>query len=169
MALIKCPECGKDISDKSKVCIHCGYPLEEEQSEEVRYCTSCGTKNSIHDKNCISCGKSFIENNNQKATNTSISVPERKDVMGFASSTPVVKNPQPINHSQSVFVSNADENVARCPRCNSTSLSAGKKGFGYGKAVAGAVLVGGIGLLAGGIGANKTVITCLKCGYKFEL
>lgn len=27
MALIVCPECGKEISDKSEVCIHCGYPL----------------------------------------------------------------------------------------------------------------------------------------------
>ena len=30
MALIICPECGKEISDKAKCCIHCGYPLEEE-------------------------------------------------------------------------------------------------------------------------------------------
>lgn len=29
MALIKCPECGKEISDKSSQCIHCGYPLNE--------------------------------------------------------------------------------------------------------------------------------------------
>ena len=27
MALIKCPECGQDISDKVEICIHCGYPL----------------------------------------------------------------------------------------------------------------------------------------------
>ena len=27
MALIVCPECGKEISDKSEVCIHCGCPL----------------------------------------------------------------------------------------------------------------------------------------------
>lgn len=27
MALIICPECGKEVSDKSEVCIHCGYPL----------------------------------------------------------------------------------------------------------------------------------------------
>ena len=27
MALIKCSECGKEISDKSKSCIHCGYDL----------------------------------------------------------------------------------------------------------------------------------------------
>ena len=28
MALIKCPECGKKISDKSKKCIHCGTIIE---------------------------------------------------------------------------------------------------------------------------------------------
>ena len=27
MALIKCPECGKEVSDKCTQCIHCGYPL----------------------------------------------------------------------------------------------------------------------------------------------
>lgn len=58
---------------------------------------------------------------------------------------------------------------AKCPKCGSTSLSGGKQGFGFGKAVAGAVLLGGVGLLAGGIGANKTVVTCLNCGYKFKL
>ena len=30
------------------------------------------------------------------------------------------------------------------------------------------VLLGGVGLLAGSIGANKTVITCMNCGYKFK-
>lgn len=29
MALIKCPECGAEISDKSTVCVHCGYPIKE--------------------------------------------------------------------------------------------------------------------------------------------
>lgn len=29
MALIKCPECGKEVSDKAPACIHCGFPLEE--------------------------------------------------------------------------------------------------------------------------------------------
>lgn len=27
MALIICPECGKEVSDKCTQCIHCGYPL----------------------------------------------------------------------------------------------------------------------------------------------
>lgn len=37
MALMKCPECGKEISSLAKVCIHCGCPLHElEKSGEVR-------------------------------------------------------------------------------------------------------------------------------------
>lgn len=27
MALIKCPECGREISDKAGSCPHCGYPI----------------------------------------------------------------------------------------------------------------------------------------------
>jgi hypothetical protein len=29
MALMKCPECGKEVSDKSEFCIQCGYPIHE--------------------------------------------------------------------------------------------------------------------------------------------
>lgn len=29
MALIKCPECGKEISDKAKSCPNCGYPTDQ--------------------------------------------------------------------------------------------------------------------------------------------
>ena len=33
MALINCPECGKQISDKAAQCIHCGCPIEKKQVE----------------------------------------------------------------------------------------------------------------------------------------
>lgn len=33
MSLIKCPECGKEISDKAEKCPGCGYPLIVKQSE----------------------------------------------------------------------------------------------------------------------------------------
>lgn len=29
MALIKCPECGKEVSDKAKACGNCGCPIED--------------------------------------------------------------------------------------------------------------------------------------------
>lgn len=31
MALINCPECGKQISDKAEKCIHCGYQMKEQK------------------------------------------------------------------------------------------------------------------------------------------
>lgn len=34
MALIKCPECGKEISDKAIRCPGCGYPVERDSDEK---------------------------------------------------------------------------------------------------------------------------------------
>ncbi len=36
MALMKCPECGKEVSDKSKVCIHCGYKIKRKGRKEKK-------------------------------------------------------------------------------------------------------------------------------------
>ena len=37
MALIKCPECNREISSVAKFCPHCGYPLSDEKPiEEVK-------------------------------------------------------------------------------------------------------------------------------------
>lgn len=33
MALIKCPECGKEISDKASSCPSCGYPINNTEIE----------------------------------------------------------------------------------------------------------------------------------------
>ncbi len=60
----------------------------------------------------------------------------------------------------------ADE--IRCPKCGSSQLTANKKGFSGKQAVGGAILTGGIGLLAGTIGSNKINITCLACGHQFR-
>lgn len=59
-------------------------------------------------------------------------------------------------------------NQINCPKCNSNQLSANKKGFSGKKAVVGAALTGGVGLLAGTIGSNKIVITCLNCGHQWR-
>lgn len=37
MALIPCPECGKEISDQAPACIHCGYPLPPKEPEPNRF------------------------------------------------------------------------------------------------------------------------------------
>ena len=35
MALIKCPECGREISDKAEACIHCGCPASAMETKSV--------------------------------------------------------------------------------------------------------------------------------------
>ena len=34
MALIKCSECGKEISDKAERCVHCGFKITKESDIE---------------------------------------------------------------------------------------------------------------------------------------
>ena len=36
MALIKCPECDLQVSDKALSCPHCGYPLKEAEPKSGR-------------------------------------------------------------------------------------------------------------------------------------
>lgn len=60
-----------------------------------------------------------------------------------------------------------EEEKLKCPKCSSEQLTADRKGFGVGKALVGAFLTGGVGLLAGVIGSKKVRITCLKCGKKW--
>lgn len=34
MALITCPECGKQISDKADACVGCGYPIRKNKNTD---------------------------------------------------------------------------------------------------------------------------------------
>lgn len=50
MALINCPECGKQISVNAKKCIHCGFPIPRQT------CSQCGNEyNALLDE-CPTCG-----------------------------------------------------------------------------------------------------------------
>lgn len=60
----------------------------------------------------------------------------------------------------------SNDNEVCCPNCGSNQIYADKKGFGLGKAAAGGLLLGPVGLLGGMLGSKKIVITCLKCGHK---
>ena len=33
MALIKCPECGKEVSDRAPSCVNCGCPIQSQKAE----------------------------------------------------------------------------------------------------------------------------------------
>lgn len=64
--------------------------------------------------------------------------------------------------------SDTEKEYLSCPKCHSKELHAEHQGFSGGKALTGALLVGGIGILAGTIGNKEVRITCLKCGHHFK-
>lgn len=63
MALIKCPECGKEISDRSQICIQCGFPISEyvrEQKNNIETSKQKQSTNAIEEKS--SAQEKNIEN-----------------------------------------------------------------------------------------------------------
>lgn len=58
MAMIKCPECGKDISNQSDKCIYCGFPIRK---EDMVVCSNCGVLNQAGSTFCSSCGNPMVK------------------------------------------------------------------------------------------------------------
>ena len=48
MALIKCPECGKEISDASTACIHCGYPISKNPDVQKKVKSNIENKGGMY-------------------------------------------------------------------------------------------------------------------------
>lgn len=49
MSMIKCPECNNMISDKSKQCIHCGFPLPTVKEVPDGFCLIDGVPRDLHE------------------------------------------------------------------------------------------------------------------------
>lgn len=55
MALVKCPNCGREVSDKAEICPGCGYQLIHYE-EKKRICPECGTELEYNETVCPNCG-----------------------------------------------------------------------------------------------------------------
>ena len=56
--MIKCPECGKDISNQSDKCIYCGFPI---RNEDMIVCSNRGVLNQAGSTFCSSCGNPLVK------------------------------------------------------------------------------------------------------------
>lgn len=63
MALIKCSECGKEISDKAKTCVGCGAKVIK---KEKKFCKECGTEIQEKEEKCSKCGCPVKHNKSKK-------------------------------------------------------------------------------------------------------
>ena len=161
MALIKCPECGKEISDKSKACIHCGYPLGNIVYNEIKYKVVLTSVD-----NRIICTKRIPEVLSEyddvkqlvriisdlpkpytlRSNLTREEADEIQDRLHeFGAHTNILE----MNQSFDVI----NDKQLQCPKCNSTQVMIGPRGFS---------------LITGFIGSNKTVNRCGKCGYTWK-
>lgn len=73
MSLVKCNECGKEISDKSNSCIHCGSPLKQDN-----LCPECGKK--VKDNKCNNCGYELKSNEDKNVVESTVVVSDNKNV-----------------------------------------------------------------------------------------
>lgn len=65
-------------------------------------------------------------------------------------------------------VAGGSADMVTCAKCGSSQITAQKKGFGGGCACCGVLLFGPLGLLCGLKGANKVLVTCLRCGHQWS-
>lgn len=80
MALIDCPECGKQISDKAKSCPNCGFGFER-----LKFCKHCGEKIAYDSVICVKCGKQVEENS--KISDSGITINNVANSSSSASAT----------------------------------------------------------------------------------
>lgn len=171
MALIKCPECGKEISDKSKMCIHCGYPINEhiveEQNEiyDVVFTEIAPFAGTLFDKIF-----EITKMNHDEELNKFTNLPSRmftgltkdsadfvqKELRKYRCKFELQRSSECENHELNNniqnYISKLNAPIA-CPKCGSTQIATGQRGFS---------------LITGFLGSNKTVNRCGKCGYVFE-
>ena len=160
MALIKCPECGREISDKSKQCIYCGYPLEEcnsnnkdKNSKSYVYIIN-GNKFQI-DEGFSNDIKTLVKNKDTiKLHKVSCNIASMTKMTNEEASeflTDFIKNNFVASEKYRNY--NTPMPVIRCPKCGSTSISTINKGYS---------------VLTGFLGSGKPMNVCQNCGYKWK-
>ena len=155
---------------------------EEKPAEaEFVFCTECGKKNRADSNFCGYCGKTIYRRPEPMKPRTITK--EEMDLAYYKASLEMQQEALELQkeelreaikqteHEKELIRAQkrAEANKAKCPKCGSTSLTSNKKGYGLGKGLVGAAIIGPYGLLAGGIGANATEVRCLNCGLKFKL
>lgn len=154
MALIACPECGKEVSDKAENCPNCAYPIAKKEAKPALPVMLWDSEeDGFVSVKCPTCSKvSNIKKSVADKTATGYKLKgEGQCACGLV--------------FNEIF---RDERV-KCPKCGSTEVVVQKEGFDASSACCAAFLVGPFGLLCGAKEANKLNRHCLKCAHKWRI
>ena len=169
MSLINCPECGREISDKADVCIHCGYPLNNNKQNLYAMVFKSLNKNanvflikSVLEQS-FGLNKGSAYNLLQQEGSVLVDGIKEKNInllrntfnsygciVDFIPSSNIAPNYQNERWEQ---ISQKQTSPITCPHCGSNQITTGQRGFS---------------LLTGFIGSSKTVNRCGNCGYSWK-
>lgn len=126
MALIQCPECGKEISDKSETCIHCGFPMIRIANTK---CEINGTVYDFAEEFPVALLPTIVEYSNafnmisRKTRMCSADAGNLVDIVRRDKAFPESYTPEYALLDPSVLfgstVSSNSVSVVKCPYCNS--------------------------------------------------
>lgn len=158
MALIACPECGKEVSDKSEVCIHCGYPLIN---------TKCNINGVIYDFKeelpiaLLEKTDDYVSAMGKIRKKTSLTLMDADDLVNIIreiKAIPEIFTPKyPLEDREKLY-ENSKEKSIECPYCHSKDT---KKISNISKA--GSVALFGVFAL----GKTSKQFHCNQCGADF--
>ena len=176
MAIIKCTECGHDVSTYADKCPNCGCPVSvitgtneemfdvvlenpgNEKLQVIRFVREISTP-----KRGLAEAKEILDNP-PKIIISSVSRPDGQSVVSKLAEIGCVARLEKSQGNtytdgaadgtniKSTFLFTKDQPL-KCPRCGSTAVTTTSRGYS---------------LLAGFIGSNKTVNRCGKCGHTWK-
>lgn len=161
MALIKCPECGRDVSNRAKACIHCGFPFNEnipQYENNTDICIINGVRYDLSDL------KDYVLNKQRRQEVSIYNKSQEliKMIPGFSilaagnlmlEIEKTRKVPHTFDAEQYAIKFKEDDGLIHCPRCDSTNVVTGQRGYS---------------MMWGFFGSNRTMNRCAKCGHKWE-
>lgn len=145
-----CPKCKSTNIEcvKDRICLDCGSAWYWHSSTSKK-CIKCGSENTtdeIDDYNCKMDDYLLLFNISHDGN--------------FILQMLKLKNDDPIEYELKIAQfreiaerKKAEDSKPRCPKCGSTSITAGQKGYSF---------------WTGFLGSNKTVNRCSNCGHTWK-
>lgn len=146
MALIQCPECHKEVSEKANVCIHCGYPLKKDKN------TKCIVNGKEYDLSFILDDEySILFKVRDFIQITHCEIGKAREIVEK------IINEGEIPKTLFVPIATQQSNQPKCPTCGSTNIEK----ISVGSKIVGAGLFGIFSKTA------RNQFKCNNCGYKW--